>query len=124
MAPFLRTSWVLALPMNDIHIAAIGKRVEPALIMAIVSVESGGDPCATRYEPHYHYLFKPETFAKLNRITENTEIIQQKTSWGLMQVMGGVARERKFIGPLGKYQLLVTNLTRIQFDSIRHCGFF
>ena len=94
------TSWVLALPMNDIHEAALIKRVDPALIMAIVSIESGGAKCATRYEPHYGYLFKPETFAKLNRITENTEIIQQKTSWGLMQIMGGVARELKFIGPL------------------------
>ena len=94
------TGWILALPMNDIHEAALTNRVETALIMAIVSIESGGDRCATRYESHYNYLFKPETFAKINRITENTEIMQQKTSWGLMQSMGGVAREYKFIGPL------------------------
>lgn len=34
------------------------------------------------------------------RITEKTERIHQATSWGLMQVMGAVARELGFDGPM------------------------
>ena len=76
------------------------KRVEPELIAAIVSIESDGKACASRYEPHYRYLLNTKTFARKNQISEDTEIIQQKTSWGLMQVMGGVAREHGFNGDL------------------------
>ena len=92
--------WILTLPTNIIYEVCEAKRVEPELIMAIVSAESGGKTCATRYEPHYKYTLNPEKFARKNRITTDTEIIQQKTSWGLMQIMGGVAREHNYRGPL------------------------
>ena len=95
-------SWLLELPLRHIYRSATIKRVEPELIAAIVSVESGGNTLATRYEAHYRYILKEERFARRNRISTDTEIINQKTSWGLMQVMGGVAREHGFYGPLIK----------------------
>ena len=59
---------------------------DPYLVAAFCEVESGFNTYAIRYEPHYRWL-----------VGENlspTEEISQKTSWGLMQVMGAVARER------------------------------
>ena len=92
-------SWILELPLRNINRSAIVRRVEPELIAAIVSVESGGDTLASRYESHYKYTLKEARFARRNRISTDTEIINQKTSWGLMQVMGGVAREHGYHGP-------------------------
>lgn len=92
--------WLLTLPLNLILEVSNSKRVDPNIIMAIVSVESNGQTCATRYEPHYRYTFKEQEFADRSYISKDTETIQQKTSWGLMQVMGGVAREHGFTDPL------------------------
>jgi hypothetical protein len=56
-------------------------------------VESAGDTLAVRYESHWKYFVNPELFARLNNITADTERTLQMMSFGLMQVMGGVARE-------------------------------
>jgi soluble lytic murein transglycosylase-like protein len=62
------------------------------LCAAIVEVESAFDPYAIRYESAYRWLVGDETALSA------TERMQQMTSWGLMQVMGGVAREYGFVG--------------------------
>lgn len=67
--------------------------VDANLIASIVSVESSGQPCAMRYEPHFRWIVNPDFYSQLNAITVQTEVVSQKTSWGLMQVMGAVARE-------------------------------
>ena len=95
-------SWLLNLPLNIINEVATKMRVEPELIAALVSIESNGNSQATRYERRYRYTLKTKEFARRNVISKDTEIIQQKTSWGLMQVMGGVAREHGYFGPLVK----------------------
>lgn len=71
-------------------------KVKPSWIKAICIVESAMNPWATRYEPKWSYLYDVKSFAKQNIITAQTETIHQKTSWGLMQVMGSVAREHGF----------------------------
>lgn len=66
------------------------------LVAAIVLTESSFDPWAVRYEPQYKYLVgSEETLSATERTT-------QMMSWGLMQVMGGVARERGLKGPLSQ----------------------
>lgn len=80
--------------------AAKAEGVPPMLAIAICEVESAGDPFAIRYEGHWKYKFEPEKFAKLNRITVDTEIQLQKFSYGLLQVMGTVARELGHQGPM------------------------
>ncbi len=70
-------------------------KVDPALISAIVQVESGGNADAIRYEKHYRWLV---SFSH-DGCSADTERNAQKTSWGLMQIMGAVARERGFSGP-------------------------
>ncbi|OCL26320.1 hypothetical protein U472_09940 [Orenia metallireducens] len=68
------------------------------LIAAIIKIESNGNTYATRYEPNYRWLYKVEEFANHSMASFDTEENGQKTSWGLMQVMGAVARERGFKG--------------------------
>ena len=89
----------------------------PDLVAAIVSVESSGDRFAIRVEPGYRWLWDvkrnrpfrvtaavaklrvaPENFPATSGMSRNTEWIGQQTSWGLMQVMGAVARGQGFKG--------------------------
>lgn len=76
--------------------------VNPAITLAFIKQESAGNTYAARYEPHYRWLLDPELYAQINQITMQTEVVHQKTSWGLCQIMGGVARELGFTGPLTK----------------------
>ena len=77
---------------------AIKYDIPKSLIKAIIFVESSGNTYAMRYEKNYRWLYKVEEFAKKNYVPKLTEEIQQKISWGLMQIMGAVARERGFKG--------------------------
>lgn len=88
--------WASKLPIDTIVLTALKYGVEPSLIMAICMQESGGQVWAQRYEPQYLYLDKPDVWAKTLGCSIVTEQIGQQTSYGLMQVMGGVLRERGF----------------------------
>ena len=66
--------------------------LDPALVCAVVEQESAWDPFAIRYEP----AFRARYVAPLGLPT--TEEIARSMSWGLMQVMGQVAREHGFSG--------------------------
>lgn len=70
------------------------------LVRAIVVVESGGDPWAVRYEPAFFERYVQgrghRVFAGCSRDTEER---LRATSFGLMQIMGQVAREDGFDEP-------------------------
>jgi soluble lytic murein transglycosylase-like protein len=70
---------------------------DPALVFAIVEQESGWDPNEYRYEP----AFEKKYVDGIEGLSE-TEKKGRSMSWGLMQLMGQVARERGFIGPFPK----------------------
>lgn len=70
--------------------------IEPELLMAIAKTESGLNPNTARYEPRWQYHLDVTTWAKKLRISRDTEKVLQSISWGLMQVMGTVARENGF----------------------------
>lgn len=96
------------------------KRAEltPAWILGIITVESGGETGAWNPEPKYRYFWDlrtnapfrkpteaelaseipPKDFAAPRGIDADAEWWAQQASWGLMQVMGAVARERGFTG--------------------------
>jgi len=78
---------------DEILKAATLRSINPIIIKAMCIKESSLEPWATRYEGHWQWFFHPIKFARLLRATEKTERIHQMTSWGLLQVMGGVARE-------------------------------
>ena len=69
----------------------------PPLIKSIIQVESSGNTYAVRYEPHFRWLYNVEDYTS-GLQTESTEKEMQKTSWGLMQIMGATAREIGFDG--------------------------
>ena len=71
--------------------------IDPLLVKAVVLTESSGNIFAVRHEPSYKWLFKPVEVRPAGSTLE-TEIVFQKTSWGLMQIMGAVAREYGFRG--------------------------
>lgn len=91
------------------------------VIMAIIEVESSFNPFAIRYEPHYRWLYKPEEFYRLYTSTEETEIILQKCSIGLMQVMGAVFRELGYRKPL---TMLFTDISAQIHYGIKHFSRF
>jgi soluble lytic murein transglycosylase-like protein len=66
--------------------------LDPALVCAVVEQESAWDAHAIRYEPG----FRTRYVAPLG--LPPTEEIARSISWGLMQVMGQVAREHGFSG--------------------------
>jgi soluble lytic murein transglycosylase-like protein len=66
----------------------------PELVCAVVEQESSWSPWAIRYEPAFYTRYVmplglPETEARARSI-----------SWGLCQIMGEVARELGFVGPM------------------------
>ncbi len=68
--------------------------LEPALVCAVIEQESAWNPWAVRYEPGFlsRYVAPLYTAGKLSA----TEAYTRAMSWGLMQVMGQVAREFGF----------------------------
>ena len=72
--------------------AAARYGLDPALVCALIEQESAWDAHAMRYEPGFRALY----VAPL-RLAPSEEIARS-ISWGLMQVMGQVAREHEFSG--------------------------
>lgn len=71
----------------------------PELVCAIVEQESAWNPWALRYEPAFYDKYVAPQIAR-GEIAEVTESRARAFSWGLMQVMGQVAREHGFTGAL------------------------
>jgi soluble lytic murein transglycosylase-like protein len=76
------------------HKAATAQSLDPALICAVVEQESGWNPWAMRYEPAFFTKYVAPLYTN-NKITAS-EAWARGFSWGLMQVMGQVARESGF----------------------------
>jgi soluble lytic murein transglycosylase-like protein len=66
--------------------------LDPALVCAIADQESSWNPYAIRYEPAFRSRYVAPLGLPL------TEEVARSISWGLMQVMGQVAREHGFSG--------------------------
>jgi soluble lytic murein transglycosylase-like protein len=83
-------------------------QVPPELALAIIEIESGGNPYAASVNPTYPYTM---TQAKRpDNCNVNTEIYMQKTAWGLMQIMGATARSLGFDGWLPELTVPEVNL--------------
>jgi hypothetical protein len=84
-------------------------------VKAICMVESVCDEYAMRYEPSYEWLVGDEM------VLTATERTGQMISWGLMQVMGGVARSYGFKGPFPR---LCDPLTGVKFGLMHLKKFY
>jgi soluble lytic murein transglycosylase-like protein len=74
--------------------AAAAQSLDPALVCAVVEQESAWNPWAMRYEPAFFTKYVASLYTN-NKITAS-EAYARGFSWGLMQVMGQVAREFGF----------------------------
>ena len=99
--------------LHLIEAGAAANALSVDLVLAIVTVESNGEPFAWNPEPHYRWFWDVRTNAPFRRVTDAEVALEypprdfptlagdpdqewwaQQASWGLMQVMGAVARER------------------------------
>lgn len=88
------------------------------LLIAQIFVESGNDPFAWNPEPQYRYFWNVKTRAPFRALTASEVVAEsapadfpalagdkdqewwaQQASWGLLQIMGALARELGFIRP-------------------------
>jgi soluble lytic murein transglycosylase-like protein len=74
--------------------AAAAQALDPGLVCAVVEQESAWNPWAIRYEPLFFSKYVASLYTN-NRISAS-EAYARGFSWGLMQVMGQVAREAGF----------------------------
>jgi soluble lytic murein transglycosylase-like protein len=93
----MSTSTILPTRADLIALArttAEAHQLDAALVCAICEQESAWNPWAIRYEPAFfaHYIAPQLAAGKIS----NTEAQARAISWGLMQVMGQVAREHNF----------------------------
>ena len=107
------------LPYNaELVTACINFQLDVDLVTAQIMIESNGNPWALNPEPLYRYFWDVKTNTPFRHI-DATEIAFkrppkdfptlagdsdqewwcQQCSWGLMQVMGAVAREQGFSAP-------------------------
>ncbi len=91
-------------------LAAAKHELEPALVIAICEVESGFNPLAARHEPSFRYIVQKSD--KPANCSLATEINLQKTSFGMMQVMGATARD---LGLKGWITILVDPETGLEW---------
>jgi hypothetical protein len=112
-------------------------RLDPDVVEAMVLQESGGDEWAWNPEPHYRYFwdvkaskpfrqptaaelasqFPPRDFPMLGG-DRDQEWWAQQASFGLLQVMGAVAREQGFRG------VFLTELCQPTLNLDIGCQFF
>jgi soluble lytic murein transglycosylase-like protein len=71
--------------------------LDPALVCAVVEQESSWNAWAMRYEPAFFARYVASLYTN-NKISAS-EAYARGFSWGLMQVMGQVARENGFDAP-------------------------
>jgi soluble lytic murein transglycosylase-like protein len=74
--------------------AAAAQALDPALVCAVVEQESAWNPWAMRYEPAFFTKYVAPLYT--NNKVSASEAYARGFSWGLMQVMGQVAREAGF----------------------------
>lgn len=97
-----------SLPWDLIRSAAKRYRLDPSLVAAVCMIESNGNTWATRVEferlddgnwrSRWRWWLNPIVFARKVGSSITTERVSQATSFGLMQVMGAVAREHGYNG--------------------------
>ena len=107
-------SWVASLPWKVIKEVANEAALDETLLSAFIHVESSNNKWAYRFEPAFKWVIDTDKHAKANGLSEASERNLQMSSFGLTQVMGGVARE---LGLTGSIFQLLDEKTNLLFCS-------
>jgi hypothetical protein len=102
---------------NEISTIAVQHGLDTVTVAGLIEVESGFNPWAWNPEPRYRYYWNLKTNLPFRKVSPeeatsetpprdfptlvgdpDQEWWAQSVSWGLMQLMGAVARERGFTG--------------------------
>lgn len=67
--------------------------IDPKIIAATILTESFNNPWIPRFEPAYKWLYYPRILAEKFGCALETMEMMQRTSWGLMHVMGATFYE-------------------------------
>lgn len=78
------------------RVMAVKHELPPPLVCAVIEQESDWNEYAQRYEPAFMSRYVGPLFTKGGMT--HTEAYSRAYSWGLMQIMGQVAREMGFAG--------------------------
>jgi hypothetical protein len=120
---------------RQIEVAAQNEIIDPDLVEALILIESSGNRYAWNPEPRYRYIWNVRTRKPFRALT-NAEVLSktppsdfpcvagdpdqewwgQQASWGLMQIMGALARERGFVGPF------LPELSDVETNLFWGCG--
>lgn len=98
--------------VEQARLIALRHELDPAKVCGLIEVESEWNPWAARYEPGFFNKYLDNSRMHLDvkgfvkaapfAISFDTELRERAFSRGLMQIMGQVARERGFTGPLAQ----------------------
>lgn len=113
--------WAFKLPWELIREKASKHELEPELIAAVIQTESAGNSNAIRYEYRYRWTYSVNEFARILGCEPDTMEFMQKTSWGLMQVMGAVGFERGLLTEKNPEQRWPTSLLIPEFGVEYGC---
>ena len=96
--------------------AAAAQSLDPALVCAVIEQESSWNIWAMRYEPAFFAKYVAHLYTN-NKVTAS-EAYARGFSWGLMQVMGLVAREMGFDGTFRRDKKLMTSRIWLRLAEI------
>jgi soluble lytic murein transglycosylase-like protein len=80
-----------------VKLYALKYGINPKIVYGVCMQESRLNPLAARHEKNYMWVFNP-ALVKPSGCSLDTEFAMQRTSFGVMQVMGAVFREMGFVG--------------------------
>ena len=91
----MKNKWLELIPLETVKSRCDSNSTELdwRLVSSIIMIESACNTWRPRFEPAYKWLYFARDIAPIAGVTYETMEVMQKTSWGLMQVMGAVAYE-------------------------------
>lgn len=95
----MTTDEILKTYQETIALNASRTGLPERFIAAVIQVESAGNPWSMRFEPSFYAMVQREGFKAPAGVSRPTELNARCFSWGLMQIMGQVARERGCLDP-------------------------
>jgi soluble lytic murein transglycosylase-like protein len=88
--------------LNEIKLESESRNINPDMVCGFIFQESAFNVWAYRHEPLSILSYTPKRFSIPLNISYDTEVFCQRTSWGLLQVMGFKLRELGYTDHLPK----------------------